>query len=229
MYKLRLLGSIGAALCAFITMSAQAITVPYMLNPGDTYQLMFVTSGVTQALSTDIAYYNSFVQAQAEMNPALTGTDVGVTYTAIASTELVNARVNAPVSRYVYLVDGSGIVARGSNDMWNGTLEQPIVRDQMGTSVGSNLPVWTGTEWNGTTSLSLYLGTRHAGASAIYGLTGHWDSVWVNVYRMSTTNEARLYALSSVITVSSVPIPSAVWLFGSGLLGLIGLARRKAG
>ena len=27
--------------------------------------------------------------------------------------------------------------------------------------------------------------------------------------------------------VSSVPVPAAVWLFGSGLLGLIGVARRK--
>ena len=27
--------------------------------------------------------------------------------------------------------------------------------------------------------------------------------------------------------VSAVPIPSAVWLFGSGLIGLVGLARRK--
>jgi hypothetical protein len=29
--------------------------------------------------------------------------------------------------------------------------------------------------------------------------------------------------------VAPVPIPSAVWLFGSGLLGLIGIARKKAG
>jgi hypothetical protein len=29
------------------------------------------------------------------------------------------------------------------------------------------------------------------------------------------------------IEVSSVPVPAAVWLFGSGLLGLIGVARRK--
>lgn len=35
--------------------------------------------------------------------------------------------------------------------------------------------------------------------------------------------------LSGVIGSSSaVPVPAAVWLFGSGLLGLIGLARRKA-
>lgn len=30
-----------------------------------------------------------------------------------------------------------------------------------------------------------------------------------------------------VITVSAVPVPPAVWLFGSGLLGLVGVARRK--
>ena len=30
-----------------------------------------------------------------------------------------------------------------------------------------------------------------------------------------------------VFNVSSVPVPAAVWLFGSGLLGLIGIARRK--
>ena len=27
--------------------------------------------------------------------------------------------------------------------------------------------------------------------------------------------------------VSAVPVPAAVWLFGSGLIGLIGIARRK--
>ena len=27
--------------------------------------------------------------------------------------------------------------------------------------------------------------------------------------------------------VSAMPVPAAVWLFGSGLIGLLGLARRK--
>jgi hypothetical protein len=27
--------------------------------------------------------------------------------------------------------------------------------------------------------------------------------------------------------VSAVPVPAAVWLFGSGLLGLVGISRRK--
>jgi hypothetical protein len=30
-------------------------------------------------------------------------------------------------------------------------------------------------------------------------------------------------------TVSAVPVPAAIWLFGSGLLGLIGISRRKTG
>ena len=35
------------------------------------------------------------------------------------------------------------------------------------------------------------------------------------------------YSLSLEGTVSAVPVPAAVWLFGSGLLGLVGVARRK--
>lgn len=35
------------------------------------------------------------------------------------------------------------------------------------------------------------------------------------------------YYASTKWSVSSVPIPAAVWLFGSGLVGLIGIARRK--
>lgn len=33
--------------------------------------------------------------------------------------------------------------------------------------------------------------------------------------------------VSSTPTVGEVPVPAAAWLFGSGLLGLIGIARRK--
>ena len=36
------------------------------------------------------------------------------------------------------------------------------------------------------------------------------------------------YGLNLVGTISAVPVPAAAWLFGSGLLGLVGVARRKA-
>ena len=34
-------------------------------------------------------------------------------------------------------------------------------------------------------------------------------------------------ALKIVVDIQAVPVPAAVWLFGSGLIGLVGVARRK--
>ena len=42
-----------------------------------------------------------------------------------------------------------------------------------------------------------------------------------------TTNGGQIAALSNARAFSVVPVPAAVWLFGSGLLGLVGVARRK--
>lgn len=47
----------------------------------------------------------------------------------------------------------------------------------------------------------------------------------MNSLDLSFSNNA---GLTSVASVSAVPVPAAVWLFGSGLLGLVGVARRKA-
>ena len=86
MKKSRLIGAICAAVISFITLPSYAATiVPAGLNPGDSYQLIFLTAGTRTAGDSTIGSYNDFVQAQAELNPTLTGTDVGVTYTAVAS------------------------------------------------------------------------------------------------------------------------------------------------
>ncbi len=47
------------------------------------------------------------------------------------------------------------------------------------------------------------------------------DATWT----FSTTSMTS-YSMS-VASVAVVPVPAAVWLFGSGLIGLIGIARRK--
>lgn len=36
-----------------------------------------------------------------------------------------------------------------------------------------------------------------------------------------------IYSVAMSATPSAVPVPAAVWLLGSGLLGLVGIARRK--
>jgi len=60
----------------------------------------------------------------------------------------------------------------------------------------------------------------------------------INAYSQCTTAESVYIALSKSFNfktdfksngyaLTSVPIPAAAWLFGSGLLGLVGIARRK--
>ncbi len=43
-----------------------------------------------------------------------------------------------------------------------------------------------------------------------------------------TTSDFAILPQANLYTTAPVPIPAAFWLFGSGLLGLIGVARRKA-
>jgi len=61
-------------------------------------------------------------------------------------------------------------------------------------------------------------------ANNVYGFTGIvFDEIRIDP--ATTSNSAML--LDSVEYVSAVPVPAAVWLFGSGLLGLAGIARKK--
>lgn len=68
------------------------------------------------------------------------------------------------------------------------------------------------------------------------GWAADWDdgSLWKDVFSMgdgemsegTRTTNYYAWAVQSG-DIGSVPIPAAVWLFSSGLIGLIGLARRK--
>ena len=50
---------------------------------------------------------------------------------------------------------------------------------------------------------------------------------WANLgaANLLYNGDERTYA--TFTEVSAIPVPAAVWLFGSGLLGLVGMARRK--
>jgi len=51
-----------------------------------------------------------------------------------------------------------------------------------------------------------------------------WGDTFATVPTDYTNTEAGSYLVRQL---SPVPVPAAVWLFGSGLIGLVGLARRK--
>ncbi len=65
-----------------------------------------------------------------------------------------------------------------------------------------------------------------------YFLLNQFDSVLLSVNQTTFENSTLSgYSITGGVLQSSefspVPIPAAVWLFGSGLLGLVGVARRK--
>jgi len=52
--------------------------------------------------------------------------------------------------------------------------------------------------------------------------------IWMAGYNAFGQTYEVLASLDMNYTISEVPVPAAIWLFGSGLIGLVGLARRKA-
>lgn len=65
-------------------------------------------------------------------------------------------------------------------------------------------------------------------ASKCYADDGNGTAGWPNTYALNfSINESQAYAVD-VKVVPAVPVPAAVWLFGSGLIGLVGVARRRA-
>ena len=97
-----------------------------------------------------------------------------------------------------------------SDDIWNGRI--PIGPVPIATS-SYNV--------NGATGTSTTLGQLSLGADDGIGGSpmdnGPFSSYSINLDLTSLTFTA----------VSSVPVPAAVWLFGSGLVGLAGVARRR--
>src|SRR5689334_8868782 len=74
-----------------LTISASPVElVPPGLQAGDQYRLVFVTSSVTAATSSDISYYDNFVNNAANASGSLLQ-PLGATWQAIASTEAVSA------------------------------------------------------------------------------------------------------------------------------------------
>lgn len=79
--------------------------------------------------------------------------------------------------------------------------------------------------WNSDPSIS-YIGEFNVGgiASVIALGANSWELSWSH---LQTSGPFAGITTEMTMEVSQVPIPAAVWLFGSGLIGLIGVARRK--
>ncbi len=103
------------------------------------------------------------------------------------------------------------------------------------TTSGVNMSGWTVT-WNGIPAINMGGSAWGTGfTSGVGNLV--WNGVNHGAYTLDYHATVPLgdpsgfggvqYALHLTGTVSTVPVPAAAWLMGSGLVGLVGVARRK--
>lgn len=95
---------------------------------------------------------------------------------------------------------------------WNNGMDLHVEGKLNGATVYSNdlvinsfEAIWYDFNWNGVDQITF---ASSGGINAGYGGSGAWTAI-------------------DNFTVNAVPVPAAVWLFGSGLLSLIGVARCK--
>ncbi len=108
------------------------------------------------------------------------------------------------------------------------------------TSAGLDFSGWT-TTWNGIPAINMgggAWGTGYSNGVANFAWSGVYGSAYTLDYSATVPvgdpsgfGGVRYFLhLEGVVAsiVPEVPVPAAVWLFGSGLVGLLGVVRRKS-
>ena len=97
--------------------------------------------------------------------------------------------------------------------------------NQLGVSAGSSIATSTNPNYNLFTNLQIYV--YWSGSEYAPNPDGEWDFTTLNGYQSSHLKGSQLYAWAvRPGDVAAVPVPGAFWLFGSAMVGLMGLKRR---
>ncbi len=206
--------SIAASLLALFlcalgasSVNASVIVIPTGLNPNEEYRLAFVTSGVRDAQSTDIADYNTFVSAAANAIPELAA--LGTQWFAMASTATVDARDNTgtapPGNVPVYLLNDT-MLATTYDDLWDWSIAVQLDFTELCATATGSSNIWTGTGGFGTADQALGIPNPTIGSR-----TATANAQWVRNGATASTANHSFYAISGVLTVPSVPVESSAW------------------
>jgi hypothetical protein len=218
------------------TASATLIESIAALEEGAMYRVLFATSTTTQAISSDIAFYNSFVSTAADSG-SVTGS-LGLSWKALASTAADNVQdhtgIQSSDDSLVTMFNTLGeVVAVSGEDLWDGDLNFAIGYDVDGAAacVSASCATYTGFDRAGMTYRRnhTYLGGQ---LGVIIGFNERTDSGWANVgiYRLQFPMDPfRLYAVSSEVMKTSTVVtePGTVILLSLGLAGLAFARYRK--
>lgn len=222
------------------TAMAAIVALPTGLNPGEQYRLAFVTSGTTDALSTNIAFYNAFVQAAADGSALLA---LDLEWKAIASTGDTDARDNTDTNPFtstgvkIFRIDGT-LLAVNNAGLWDPAFTgilAPLSFNEDGEehdamNQAARLSAWTGTNIIGVEHITdRGLGNPLPIVGAIFQNDARWIARAVpNVRRADFFH---MYAISETLTapVNVIPLPAALPLYGTGLalMGFMGWRRKR--
>ncbi|MFO0950553.1 MAG: PEP-CTERM sorting domain-containing protein [Isosphaeraceae bacterium] len=216
---------IGLMTGLFGTAHGQVVlSTPAGLNPGDTFRFIFVTTGTTDATSSNIATYDAFVNTDAA---GAKYNGVAVNWQVVGSTSTVDAithlGTNAGLAG-VYLPNGTRVATSdgtSAGGLWASTL-QHSVNQLINGSPPSILQPWTGTQPNGVKS-TFSLGL----ALAKVGNVNVVDGGWVSFVNLSNTQAHPLYAMSEVLQVSTAAVPEPSPALLSVLVASAALVARR--
>ena len=206
MKKSRLLGAVCAACLSFVSsVSSAALVEVDLLSEGDRL--------LTRDTSTDLDWLDITATTWQSINDVLGGyggyIDMGFRFATIAEVTV--------------LYENAGIVIDNPGTPHNQATASQLI-SLMGASVGFPGIDQISEGYAGLNEPGTYLAyAPQAEARATY-TQGGLAAIPDNVVSFDTIGTAGSYLVRS----SVVPIPPALWLFGSGLLGLVGIARRKA-
>jgi hypothetical protein len=207
-------------LAAFASFASPAVhlmaeVIPPNLSPGSQYQLLFITAGTHDATSSDLAIYDDFVAAQADLNSSLSSRTWHTVLVASAGgTNRFND--NAPATGVpVYNTDGLLLVAGGQpGDLYNAStfLNDPSF-DQFGNRslVGHEL-----------THVVQQQGGKPQAFSVPTPTGPPYSTPWGPGVASDPSDSYRLFALSDPITVPT-PEPATLVLLVSAFLVLSGI------
>ena len=220
-----------AAMTALTGMSSPcqaALTLrPGGLSEGDLFRVLFISSARRDALSSDIAAYDSFIASLAASAGIDTYFGTPVTWQVLGSTFAVSA-IDRVALDSVALFSMSGVkVADSGADLWDGSIDAPIQADE-GGRFNEGL-VHTGTRPDGRAADDPLGGRALLITELGLSSTVVTDRNWVSAGAGSGASRHFLYGVSSVLTVppalNTVPVPGSLALAALALLALAATAQ----